>query len=105
MEYPIIKTNILNMVCNKMQQATNQLMQKEPTTVRDKITTMIRHFCIDDKGEKHIKIKMETIADMIGETRLNVSNVLKKMNNEKLITQQRNGFTIIDMQKLLHNRV
>ena len=101
MDYPIIKTNMLNLVCNKMQQANNQLMLSEPASIKNKIIRLVRGYCLNDIGEKVIKIKMETMANIIGETRLNVSNTLKQLNNEGLISQQRNAFTVFDMRKFI----
>lgn len=101
MNFTIIKQNMLNMLCHKAQQATKRLMLKEPPTVKEKIQNFILYHCINDKGTKHVKIKMDTLADMIGETRLNVSNTLREFSNNKLIQQNRNIFTIQDMQAFL----
>ena len=47
------------------------------------------------KNPKHIKVKMEDLADMIGETRLNVSKELNSMKNEGIAKIKR-GEIIID---------
>ena len=47
------------------------------------------------KSPKHIKVKMEDLADMIGETRLNVSKELNSMKNEGIAKIKR-GEIIID---------
>lgn len=100
MDYPIIRTNMLNMACNLMQRQTNRLMQPEPNNVADKVIEFLTRQCTTLKGEKHFRVKMETIAEMICETRLNVSNSLKTFAEKGLIMQQRNGFKIYDFAKL-----
>ena len=104
MDYPIIRTNMLNMACNLMQRQTTRLMQAEPDKVIDKVIDFLSRQCTTPKGEKHFRVKMETIADMIGETRLNVSGSLKVLAQENIIMQQRNGFKVYDFAKLLAMR-
>ena len=43
---------------------------------------------------------MTDLANIIHETRLNVSIVLNEMKEQQLITMQRGGFTINDLQTL-----
>ena len=100
MDYPIIRTNILNMACNMMQRQTSRLMQPEPDNVPDKVIDFLTNQCLTYRGEKQFRITMNTIADMIGETRLNVSNALKALADEHIIMQQRNGFKVYDFAKL-----
>lgn len=100
MDYPIIRTNMLNMACNMMQRQTTRLMQAEPDNVTDKVIDFLSRQCTTQKGEKHFRVKMETIAEMIGETRLNVSGTLKTFAQENIIMQQRNGFKVYDFAKL-----
>lgn len=101
MNFPIIRTNMLNLACNLMQRQTSRLMQGEKQTVTDKVIEFLSRYCTIQKGTKHFKIKMDTIAEMICETRLNVSNALKSLAQENLIMQQRNGFKVYDFAKLL----
>lgn len=101
MDYPIIRTNMLNMACNMMQRQTTRLMQSEPDNVPDKVIEFLTRQCTTLKGEKHFRVKMETIAESICETRLNVSNSLKAFAEKGLIMQQRNGFKVYDFAKLI----
>jgi len=100
MDWPIIRTNMLNMVCYKMQQSTSKLMQPEPEDVRTKVTNFLRNFCIHPRGRKEYKMKIVTLAEMICETRLNVSKALKELSDEGIITQHRLGFIVKDIQQL-----
>ena len=83
-----------------MQRQTTRLMQAEPDNVTDKVIDFLSRQCTTQKGEKHFRVKMETIAEMIGETRLNVSGTLKTFAQENIIMQQRNGFKVYDFAKL-----
>ncbi|MCQ2213874.1 MAG: Crp/Fnr family transcriptional regulator [Bacteroidaceae bacterium] len=97
----IIKANMLNLICNSLQQ-----MEKKLHLIYDQdTTTKVAYFfytcALTNKGQKHIYIKMETLADIIGETRLNVSRSLKTFREAGLLTSVRKSFTITDMNELI----
>ena len=96
----IAKINLMNIVCNKYQQ-TQQLLSNYPDdSVRHKIVKFVLTHSISPKGQKNIQIKMTDLANIIHETRLNVSIVLNEMQEQGLITMQRGCFIINDLQTL-----
>lgn len=96
----IVKINLMNIACNKYQQTLRLLCQYPDDTVRHKIVKFILSYCIVPKGKKDIQIKMTDLANIIHETRLNVSIVLNELEEQGLITMQRGCFTINDLQTL-----
>ena len=96
----IVKINFMNIVCNKYQQTLRLLCNHPDNSVRHKIVKFILSHSIIPKGRKDVQIKMTDLANIIHETRLNVSIVLNEMKEQQLITMQRGGFTINDLQPL-----
>jgi len=103
----IIKANMLNLICNTLQQMEKKLHMTYSQDPICKVAHFFHTCCMTAKGSKHIYIKMETLADIIGETRLNVSKALKQFREEGLVTAERKSFTITNMnlmiQKYLQN--
>lgn len=96
----IVKINLMNIACNKYQQTLRLLCQYPDDSVRHKIIKFVLSYSIITKGKKDVQIKMTDLANIIHETRLNVSIVLNEMKEQQLITMQRGGFTINDLQTL-----
>lgn len=102
LNYPIVKTNILNMLCAHIQRLTQLNQECEPENVREKIILFLRRQCCSCKGQKKLQINMEELAVLIQETRLNVSIALRSLKQHGLITQPHRGQILIpDMQKLV----
>lgn len=98
--YQIIRTNYMNMICSRLQKCNHNLGKMGNNDIRAKIATVIRNSSSICKGHKFIKIKMETLANIIGETRLNVSRELNKMNKEQLINIKRGEIEVFELSKL-----
>lgn len=96
----IVKINMMNIACNKYQQTQRLLCHYPDDSVRHKIVKFILSHSIVPKGRKDVQIKMTDLADIIHETRLNVSIILNEMQEQGLITKQRGGFIIHDLQTL-----
>lgn len=96
----IIKINMLNIVCNKYQQTHALLCTHPDDSVTDKIVKFALSHSTVLKGKKSISIKMTTLAEMIHETRLNVSIALNQLQAEGLILLQRGSIQIEDLQEL-----
>ncbi|NLV52622.1 MAG: Crp/Fnr family transcriptional regulator [Bacteroidales bacterium] len=95
----IIKINFLNMACNRYQQ-TQQLTCLFPEdNVRQKIVKFFLSYATIAKGKKEAKIKMRVLADILHETRLNVSITLNKLETEGLLSLQRGMIILKDLQE------
>lgn len=96
----IIKINTLNIVCNKYQQTQRLLCHFPDDNVHHKIVRFLLSHSTHSKGKKDVQIKMTELANIIHETRLNVSNALNAMQDKGHATLQRGGFTVNDLQDL-----
>lgn len=96
----IVKINMLNIVSNKYQQTERILTLMKDSTVEEKITKFILSHSSMPRGRKQLQIKMTDLADIILETRLNVSKVLNSMERRGLINLHRGYIEIPDIQEL-----
>ena len=96
LNYKIPRTNVMNMLCAKVQHLEKDLRTCEVETVGAKIKQFFKKHVLNTKGKKILHIKMEDMAAYIGETRLSVSNTLKAWNLAGLISQPRRGVIQVD---------
>ena len=100
MHYDIIKTNFLSMICNKLQYATEALTKNLAKSTEEKIILFFKHNKVFFEGKTEIKIKMQQLADIIAETRLNVSKVLNNWKLNGIANINRGNLIIYDDTKI-----
>lgn len=100
--YELVKTNLLSLVCNKLQCVTAQVVESWPHTTEGRIVRFIRNHALTDTGHKVLHIKMQTLAELICDTRLNVSQALNRWQREGLVSISRG---VIDIQELSKLRI
>lgn len=96
----IVRLNTLNIVSNKHQQTLRLLTNFPDRTTDQKIVRFILTHAYTAKGSKSVSIKMTELAQIVQETRLNVSIALNSMQQQGLIALQRGGFSITDTKRL-----
>ena len=97
----IFTINLLNIICRKTQQMEERIRNFNSTTLPGRILQYIANRCETQKGEKHISIKMERLATLLCETRLNVSKALNEMQDAGHLTLHRGGITVHAIEKAL----
>ena len=100
-KHNIFTINLLNIICRKTQQMEEHIMNFNSTTLPGRILQYIANRCETQKGDKHISIKMERLATLLCETRLNVSKALNEMQDAGYLTLHRGGITIHAIEKAL----
>ena len=93
-KYEIVRTNFLNMICNKLQYANSLLRAGVPSSASEKLKKFLRNNKISHQGRTTVRIKMSVLADLVSETRLNVSKVLNNWQSRGIISLFRGGFHI-----------
>lgn len=96
----IVKLNLLNITSNRYQQTLKLLCEAPDGNVREKIIRFLLAHSTQPKGRKELRIKMTDLADIIHETRINVSIVLNDLEKKGLLTLQRGGFIVKELQDL-----
>lgn len=99
-DYEIVKTNLLNLVCNKLQTARAQLKQPIPNTVELRVMQFIANNTLKHPGKKIFRVKMTHIAEAIDTPRINVSDVLNRWQEQQLVELRRGGFIIHNSEAL-----
>lgn len=97
----IVKINYLNIACNRYQQTLRMLDEHPGNSVKEKIARFVLAHSVTPRGTKEVQVKMLALADIIQETRLNVSIALNSLQDDGFITMQRGGFTVADLQALV----
>lgn len=94
-KYQIVRTNMINIACSRMQRVVAENRDFITRNIREKIFRVVSAMSSTPKGTKHISVKMEDLAEMIDETRLNVSKELNSMKQEGIAKIKR-GEIVID---------
>ena len=99
----IFTINLLNIISRKTQQLNGRTWEYDSTGLHGRIAQFIATRCETQKGEKHISIKMERLATLLCETRLNVSKALNEMQDAGHLTLHRGGITIHAIESTLEH--
>lgn len=78
----IFRLNLLNNYTTIIHKKENTTWRKAPESMEQRIGQWILAHCKRPAGEKHIKIKMETLAKELNDSRLDVSKALNNMKAE-----------------------
>lgn len=99
-QYEVFRMNFFNLLSSKTEQLYEKIWSITPQELEGRIIHFIRSVCNSPKGEKTLKVKMEDLAKLLDDTRLNVSNVLNKWQEEGLIEMHRKEFIFHDIERL-----
>ena len=100
-KHNIFTINLLNIICRRTQQMDERIWNYNSATIHGRIVQFIANHCERQKGEKHISIKMERLATLLCETRLNISKALNEMQDAGHLTLHRGGITIHEIERTL----
>lgn len=98
--YEIFRINLLNMLCSKAENLNESLWSIAPHDLEGRMALFIRSLCATPRGTKVLRCKMEDLAALLDDTRLNVSRILNKWREEGLVEMRRKEFVIPDVRKL-----
>jgi len=101
LKYDVFRLNYVNSVSNRAQSMYSRLW-KTPTsgTIR-KVIYFFLVYAEKLEGEKTIIIKMEDLAEILDDTRLNVSRVLNDLQSQGLLELRRKMIYIPELEKLI----
>lgn len=99
-QYVIVQLNLLNIIATQNQRLLQQLWHPSATHLSQRIVRFFTQHCIRPAGTKIFKIKMNTLANELNDSRLNISKALNKMQECGLISLTRGIITIPAIEKL-----
>ena len=98
--YEIFRINLLNMLCSRAENLHERLWAVAPCDLEGRVALFIRSLCTTPQGVKVLRVKMQDLAGLLDDTRLNVSRVLNKWHNEGRIEMRRKEFVINNVLEL-----
>ena len=99
--YEIFRINMLNMLCSKIESLHERLWDLAPHTLEGRLAQFVRSLCTSPTGTKVLRIKMEDLAALLDDTRLNVSRVLNKWSREGRVEMHRKEFVFREVERIL----
>ena len=96
----VFRINFYNLVCNRVHKQHELLWSIAPSGLEGRLIHFIRSLCAIPQGCKMVRIRMEDLANLLDDTRLNVSNILNAWQDKGLIEIHRKAFLIHDLAKL-----
>ncbi|MBR4367085.1 MAG: Crp/Fnr family transcriptional regulator [Bacteroidaceae bacterium] len=98
----VVRTNMLNMLSTRFQKVQQQIWNlKNNGSIEKRI---IRFFCTHSTvmdGYKMVKVKMEDLAELLGESRTNVSKGLNSLQDQGVIQLKRMGIIMNSLEKAM----
>ena len=102
--YDIFMMNIMNILCQRVQQKNAQIWNARRLPMTEKIIEFIAVRAESPEGCKTLQIKMDDLADILDETRINVSTALNKLQKSGLIELRRKEIHIPSFKLLANYR-
>lgn len=100
-KYDIFRLNYMNMVSNWAQNLYGRLWETSIPDLHQQIIRFILSHVEKPQGEKALKIKMEDLARILNDTRLNTSKALNDLQDKGLIELHRKEIFIPEAARLL----
>lgn len=101
-KYQIFTINLLNLISRKAQMQSHAIWNYTPQSIKGRIAQFIGMRCNDIKGAKRVCIKMERLASILCETRLNVSKALNELQDEGYIELHRKEIFVPSLARLIN---
>ncbi len=101
-KFEIFQLNYFNMLSNRAQTIYHRLQDKYQNTIEGKILQFLYLRCVHLQGEKILHIKMVNLAEIVDETRLNVSKALNNLQEKGLLELGRKTITILSMPAFIN---
>lgn len=99
-KYMVFRLNLMNILSTQSQRQQRYLWQYNPSNVEGRVVRFLRQHCALPSGEKVFHIKMQQLANEINDSRLEVSEVLNRLDADGRIRLQRGIITIPKLESL-----
>lgn len=98
--YETFRLNYLNLLSRYTQYASRRLWKCTSDNIAERLNQFILARCIHPAGRKELHIRMEDLAEELLTTRLRVSDLLRHLQSQGLLTSQRGRILIPAIEKL-----
>ena len=100
-KHHIFGINLLNLISRRAQMQSYAIWNYTPASIKGRIVQFIGMRCNDINGTKRVQIKMERLASILCETRLNVSKALNELQDEGYIELHRKEIIVPSLKKMI----
>lgn len=100
-KHSIFSINLLNLISRRIQISENAIWQQTTNNIEERIVRFITLRSETHYGAKKLMTKMEDLAQMLSETRLNISRALNNMQQKGVIKLSRKEIHIPKFEDLL----
>ena len=99
-KHNIFTINFLNLISHNAEKQKKIIWEQTPSSISGRIAKFISLRCEQQQGRKILSIKMERLASILCETRLNISKALNEMQAAGLLELHRKEIIIPSLKKL-----
>ena len=100
-QFLVFRINLLNIFATRTQKLSRQLWNHYPRTLDDRIVRFISQHCLHPAGPKTLHILMNQLALELGDSRLDISRALNRLQEKGLIILYRGRIEIPFLEKLI----
>ena len=93
----IFRINLLTRMSTRLERNYHNIQQPPPDSIAQKIERFVKDISCTTTWPKRMRIKMTTLAGIMGETRLQVSKALRQMEAEGQVTLAREQITFLEV--------
>lgn len=96
----VFRMNLFNQLSLVASHQHEKIWDIKPRGLEGRLIYFISSLCTTPYGRKTLRIRMEDLARLLDNTRLNVSDILNKWQKEGLIEMHRKEFVFLDLERL-----
>lgn len=100
-DFLVFRLNLLNLYATHAQKLSRQFWRYAPVSLSDRIVRFFVQHCVYPAGPKTFHILMNRLAAEVNDSRLDVSRVLNRLQQEGKIVLHRGRVEIPQMERLL----
>lgn len=98
--YEVFRMNFFNQLSARVEQLHERVWSITPQQLEGRLIHFIHSLCTTPRGTKILRVKMEDLARLLDDTRLNVSHILNRWQAEGLIAMRRKEFLFYKVECL-----
>jgi CRP-like cAMP-binding protein len=100
----VFQLNMMNLLSTRIQKLEISNLKRPYGCVEEKIIRLIRKTACKPSGEKVLRTKMEELAMVLEESRLNVSKALNNLQDRGLVELKRKEIVIPALERLIYEK-
>jgi len=100
-EFLIFRINLLNLLATQTQKLLHRPFRHRPDTLDERIIRFLSERCVHPAGPKNLYILMARLAEEVGDSRLDVSRALNRLQRDGLVILHRGRIEVPRMERLL----